>query len=286
MDLVDAILLGILQGATEFLPISSSGHLVLGQIALGLEDPELLFDIVLHVGTLLAVVGFYRRDLRMVAAGVRRGAARIWRGGALRSGLEPEGARLAILIAVGSVPTALLGIAVERFVPLERGTSGAAILVCIALLVNGFVLFAGRWADDERATPREGDAVLWNVTIPVALLVGTAQGIAVLPGLSRSGLTIVTALLLGVWREEAARYSFLLSVPAILGALALEFDPTVFQGPNLAGELVLYGAGACTATAVGYVAIMWLVQLVRRAQFHHFSWYCWALGASGLLAAI
>lgn len=286
MDLLDAILLGIVQGLTEFLPISSSGHLVLGQVVLGLEEPELLFDIVLHVGTLLAVLGFYRHDLRVLVAGIWRGMTEGWREGSLERALEPEGARLALLIAVGSIPTALLGVAVDRFVPLERGTEAAAIFVCAALVVNGAILFAGRFARGREPAERDGRSVLWNISIPVALLVGTAQGIAVLPGLSRSGLTIITALLIGVWRDQAARYSFLLSVPAILGALALKLDPSIFQGPQVTTKLAVYGAGAATATGVGYLAITWLVRLIERAQFHHFSWYCWALGAGGLAVLI
>jgi len=281
MELLDAILLGFVQGMTEFLPISSSGHLVLGQVVLGLDEPELLFDIVLHVGTLLAVVGFYRRDLRILFDGIETGFARVWSGDLDRA-LEPEGARLALLIAVASVPTAVLGVVVDRFVPIERGTESAAVFVCVALLVNGAILFAGRLAGEGTADDRAGRTVLWNISIPVALALGTAQGIAVLPGLSRSGLTIIAALLLGVWRDQAARYSFLLSVPAIMGALALKFDPSVFTGPEVGTKLAVYGAGAATATAVGYLAISWLVRLIERTQFHHFSWYCWALGGSGL----
>lgn len=285
MELLDAILLGFVQGMTEFLPISSSGHLVLGQVVLRLDEPELLFDIVLHVGTLLAVVGFYRRDLGLLFEGVREGLISGWSGD-LEEALASEGARLALLIAVASIPTALLGVAIDRLVPIERGTESAALFVCVALLVNGVVLFAGRFAGERDGDDREGATILWNISIPVALALGTAQGLAVLPGLSRSGLTIITALLLGVWREQAARYSFLLSVPAILGALALKFDPSVFSGPQVGTKLAVYGAGAATATVVGYLAIYWLVRLVERAQFHHFSWYCWAVGGGGLAVVL
>lgn len=282
MDLLDAIILGVVQGATEFLPISSSGHLVLGQYLLGLEEPPLLFDIVLHVGTLAAIIGFYRRDLGLLARGLSRGFRSWLDAKSLSAALEPEGARLALLIVIGSVPTAVLGLLVDLYLPVERGTNLAVIFVCTMLLANGVVLFSGRWAKGGDSDERAGTSVLWNISIPVALGIGIAQGIAVLPGLSRSGLTIIAALLFGVWREQAARFSFLLSVPAILGALALKFDPSTFAGADLAPNLATFGLGAATAALIGYLAIDVLERLIERAQFHHFSWYCWAIGAAGL----
>ena len=282
MDLIDAIVLGLVQGATEFLPISSSGHLVLGQYLLELEKPQLLFDIVLHVGTLLAVVGFYRRDIGRLYEGIRRGIANVLETRSLEKALEPEGARLALLIGIACIPTGILGVLVDEFLPVERGTQAAAIFVCGALLFNGLVLFSGRLVRDHEPEDREGRFVLWNVSIAVALAVGTAQGLAVIPGISRSGMTIISALFLGVWRDQAARFSFLMSIPAILGALALKFDPGVFSGPAVGSQLALYGVGALAAGLSGFAAIYWLVKLIERAQFHHFSWYCWAVGSAGL----
>jgi undecaprenyl-diphosphatase len=283
MTLLESLLLGIVQGATEFLPISSSGHLVLGQYVLELREPDPLFDVLLHVGTLLAVVGFYRRDVADVVSGLREGVGEAATHGDWKRAFEPEGARLSALIVVASVPTAVLGAMVEAFLHLDRGSASAARFVCIALLVNGAVLFASRHLADEGDDERTGTLTLWNISPTIALLLGIAQGVAVLPGLSRSGLTIVAALTLGVWRSEAARFSFLMSIPAILGALMLRFEPSAVTGGVAASTWGVFGVGVVAAALVGYVAILYLVRLVRRAQFHHFSWYCWALGGGGLL---
>jgi undecaprenyl-diphosphatase len=283
MSLLESIILGVVQGLTEFLPISSSGHLVLGQYLLGLEEPRLLFDIILHVGTLVAVVAYYRRDVAHLLIGVRDGANAL-ANGEPADALESTGTRLLLLIAVASVPTALLGAAIDTWLNLDRSSNAAVVFVCIALIVNGFVLLAGRFARDEAGpgseTPTAG-LQLWGITPKIALIVGIAQGIAVLPGLSRSGLTITTALLLAVWRTEAARFSFLMSIPAILGALALKFEPGVF-GTEAGSGLLAVTAGATSAGIVGYMAILYLERTVADATFHRFSWYCWAVGITGL----
>ncbi len=283
MTLLESLLLGIVQGATEFLPISSSGHLVLGQYLLELREPDPLFDVLLHVGTLLAVVGFYREDVVEVIEGVREGLSRALEYGSFERIVETEGARLAALIVLASMPTALLGLLVELFLELERGEASAARFVCITLILNGAVLFSSRYLARDDEDSRSGLLTLWNITPTIALVLGTAQGLAVLPGLSRSGLTIVSALALGVWRSEAARFSFLMSIPAILGALVLRFEPEAVSGAIPASTWGIFGVGVLAAAFVGYVSILYLVRLVRRAQFHHFSWYCWALGGGGLL---
>ena len=284
MSLLESIMLGVVQGLTEFLPISSSGHLVLGQYLLGLEEPRLLFDIILHVGTLVAVVAYYRRDVAHLLLGVRDGAKALGNGQPAEA-LESTGTRLLLLIAVASIPTALLGAAIDTWLNLDRSSTAAVVFVCIALIANGFVLLGGRFARDEAgpgsAPPSSRGLQLWGITPKIALLVGIAQGIAVLPGLSRSGLTITTALLLAVWRTEAARFSFLMSIPAILGALALKFEPGVF-GTEAGSSLLAVSAGATAAGIVGYVAILYLERTVADATFHRFSWYCWAVGIGGL----
>ena len=283
MSLIESIILGVVQGLTEFLPISSSGHLVLGQYLLGLEEPRLLFDIILHVGTLVAVVAYYRRDVAHLLLGVRDAAKAVAQGRPSNA-LESTGTRLLLLIAVASIPTAFLGAAIDTWLNLDRSSTAAVVFVCIALTVNGFVLMGGRFAQDgdttESQEPRSG-LQLWGITPKLALVIGVAQGIAVLPGLSRSGLTITTALLLSVWRTEAARFSFLMSIPAILGALVLKFEPGVF-GTEAGSSLVAVIAGATAAGAVGYMAILYLERTVADATFHRFSWYCWAVGIAGL----
>ena len=283
MTFLQAIFLGIIQGATEFLPVSSSGHLRLGQELLGLREPQLLFDIVLHVGTLLAVVIFYRRELVTLFRGLLAGVQGLAAGHGRQALLEPEGMRLAWLVLLATLPTGVLGLVLEKLLDPPEGAEPliGPVAVCALLLVNGFILFANRFVAGREQAPRSGRLVLWNVTPAVALAIGVAQGIAVLPGLSRSGLTITAALLLGVDRQYAARYSFMLMIPAILGALVLKFDLDAFGAGG--HEVPLFLLGAAVAAVVGYGCLVLLTRLLERAQFHHFSWYCWAVGIVGLL---
>lgn len=282
MGFFEAILLAVVQGATEFLPISSSGHLVLGQTLLGISEPQLLFDIVLHVGTLLAVVIFYRDSIRDIVVDSWKGGANVARSGDPRSFFEGEGARVAALVVLASVPTALLGLGLERLIDPEGGERIiTAHVVCGILILNGFILISHRWLQ-ERDVEHEGLLTVWNVTLLGALFIGVAQGIAVLPGISRSGTTITAALLVGVTRTQAARFSFLLSIPAILGALVLKFDPSVLTGST--GSVFVFLLGALVAAGVGFLCLRLLVLLLERAQFHHFAWYCWAVGIAGLIA--
>ncbi len=283
MTILEAIILGAVQGATEFLPISSSGHLVLGNRLLGLNEPNLLFDIVLHVGTLVAVMGYYRRDIWAVVRDLYVGVTSGVREKSLDAFLSGEGSRLAVLVVLASIPTAILGLMLERVLDPEGGERlVTASVVCGILIVNGCMLFSNRWLMDREVSDRGGRWTLWGVTPLVALGIGLIQGIAVLPGVSRSGATITLALLLGVSRNEAARFSFLLSIPAILGALVLKLDVDLFANAD-AATVLPFLTGAAAAAAVGLVCLMWLVKLLRDARFHHFAWYCWAVGIAGLV---
>jgi undecaprenyl-diphosphatase len=259
MTLVDTILLGILQGATEFLPVSSSGHLVLAQhLITGFSQPGILFDVLLHLGTLVAVIGYFWRDLYGLATC-------LWRH-------DPAAAterRLLGLLIVGSVPTALIGLTFKDW--FEQLFEAPA-LVSAMLLVTGTLLFiANRFRPGSR---RER-----ALTVTDAVLTGVVQGLAIIPGISRSGSTIATLLLRGISAETAARFSFLLSLPAVGGATLLslrELDrlPT--------GELPLYLAGAGVALLVGLLAIHLLLGVLRRRQLGWFAVYCWLAGAVGL----
>ena len=273
MNLWQAIELGVLQAATEFLPVSSSGHLVLYREVTGRSvEGHLLFDVMLHVGTLVAVLAVYWRDVLLALVGGLRG---IW-AVVHRRPLRPLWAgdadlRLAVWLVVASVPAAvagiLLGKAVERLG--ERPAAVGALL-----LVNGWVLFlAGRGRLFKRC--RE-PSVRVPDTLGVPLAVGLAQAAALLPGLSRSGLTISTALACGQERTAAARFSFLLSVPAILGAAILTLlrapaAPTLSQpapwGPILVGMVI--------SAVVGYGALRLLLRVLKRGRFTLFAYYCW-----------
>lgn len=277
MSLWEAMLLGLLQGLAEFLPISSSGHLVLAELLLGIK-PSLAFNAALHGGTLLVVVGFYRRDLgTMLAdswASLRglfsgRGPAQIW--------AEDHGTRLALLLVAGSVPTAVIGLGLKGFI--ERAFhSGTA--TSVALLVTGALLLTTRRT--QAATEPDDGLGLGPtaISLPVALLVGVAQGLAIFPGVSRSGATLVAALLLGTGRADAARFCFLLSVPAILGALVLESGEVARLG-SVGG--VSLAAGIGTAMVVGYLSLWTLVGLVKRGGLHRFAYYTIPLGLAGIL---
>ena len=265
MAATKALVLGLIQGITEFLPVSSSGHLVLGQRLLGITQPEILFDIVLHVATLLAVLLYFRRDLSSLLMElyhlpkVLTGSPGL--GGAWR---ERQNFRMIVLIVLASVPTALIGFA---FKDLFESLFASTLAVGLALVGTGTVLFATKFARPRQRSLKE-------FTIPDALLIGVAQGLAITPGLSRSGLTISAALLLGLDRDLAGRFSFLIFIPAILGALLLEASSLSMSSFTWFDSAV----GFFSALAAGIVALTFLLKIVRRGSFHYFAYYCWLAG--------
>jgi undecaprenyl-diphosphatase len=259
MNLFDAILLGALQGATEFLPVSSSGHLVLAQHLLGgISQPGIVFDVTLHVGTLLAIAVYFWSDVRGLCTC-------LWR----RDQQAVIERRLLALLAVGSIPTGIIGLVFKDQV---EGMFENPLLVAAMLLVTGTLLFI---ADRYRpGTRREG-----SLTVTDALLTGIAQGAAIIPGISRSGSTIVALLLRGVSGETAARFSFLLSIPAVAGATLLSLRDA---GQLSTNELPTYLAGAGAAFLVGLLAIHLLLGVLRRRRLGWFAVYCWLLGTVAL----
>lgn len=282
-----AALLGVIQALTEFLPVSSSGHLRLAHALFGLDvEFDLFFDIVLHVGTLAAVFLVYRGRIGALLAGVGRGLAALPSGAAsaLRS---HEGLRYLLLLIIATLPTGVMGVLLSDLVDSDAFSIP---VVGALLVVNGGVLWLSRrWAYDEEASEggeladdtaerpllRVG-AIGWRE----ALLIGIAQGIAVLPGISRAGSTIVCALALGTQRMRAAEFSFFLSIPAILGAVVLKFDPVALRAVEFdAGPYVV---GALVSAVAGVLALSGLLNVVRAAKMHHFAWYCWILGLVAL----
>lgn len=275
MDVLQAALLGAVQGATEFLPISSSGHLRLGNAILGVQEPDLLFDIILHVGSLVAVCAVYYKEILGVITGLWQGLGALLSGKGLRAALAPEGARLAALVVLATLPTGVIGVLLEKLIV---GPLGTVTAVGVFLLLNSAILLSARFLERTPDPEREDRPLsLWGLTPWLAVLVGVVQGIAVFPGLSRSGLTITTCLLLAVPREHAARFSFLLSIPAILGALVLKLDPALWQQAE-PDRLLRYGIGALVAAVVGYLCLLLLLKLLKQARFHHFAWYCASVG--------
>ncbi|MGD9188021.1 MAG: undecaprenyl-diphosphate phosphatase [Desulfobacteraceae bacterium] len=274
MNWIEAVVLGVVQGLTEFLPVSSSGHLVLFQHLFGLVEPELLFDISVHVGTLLAVlVVFYRDIFQILGALVRLPGLVRSAGGwdALFTG-HPE-IRLLAMIVAGCIPTALLGI---LFAKVAEQLFGTVWLVGAALLVTGtFLWFTQRQKSNGRP--------IRQMRLKDALIIGLIQGLAIIPGISRSGATISAALYLGVDRELAGRFSFLLSIPAILGALVLGLDSEAFHTDLPMGTIVL---GSLAAAFVGYLALVVLLKMVKKGQLHRFAPYCWLVGITAIVVSI
>lgn len=268
MDLLTAIILGLVQALTEFLPVSSSGHLVLGQALLGAHDGGgAAFEIAVHFGTLLSVLVVFRAEVnRLIRATLGALTAPSQIGARWR---EDADLRLAGAIVLGCIPAGVVGLAFKD--QLEAAFDSIT-GVCIALICTGLVLLATRLA-------RPGDG---EVTLGRSLLIGAAQAVAILPGVSRSGSTIATAMFLGVDRDLAARYSFLLSLPVIFGATLLQARDLVAAPPPSEALLAL-AAGALVSFVAGIAALVLLLKLVSRGAFAHFGWYCLAVGIGGLV---
>jgi len=253
---LQSILLGLLQGATEFLPVSSSGHLLLAQRLFGLREPELAFDLLLHLGTLAAVLFFLRSEIASIASSlVRRDS---W-------AVPSEWGRRDIwLTIVASIPTGIIGIAFHKTVEtgLTFGGMGARYLVLTTLLLLTNLRFRHK-ADPDRIEAWEAAAI------------GVIQGLAVFPGLSRSGSTIILALLLGIAPRRAAKFSFLISLPAILGGAIFTLGKGVSRLPGIVPSV----AGFLVALTVGYLALLLVERLVVRGRFQRFAPYTAALAA-------
>lgn len=267
----EALLLGIIQGLTEFLPVSSSGHLVIAQSLFGISGPVLLFDVFLHLGTLIAtVVVFHRRIVKLLKALPRLTlfSQRWFQKGHLAIGDDPD-CWLLILILCSTSITGAIGVLFHDF--FEK-TFSSPIVNSLTLLLTGILLFLTR-----NMNPLKGKTEIRS-TLKDASLVGLAQGLAILPGLSRSGSTISTGLFLGFSREFAGEYSFLISIPAILGAITLEMSKTSFS--NVPWAPMLIGLGA--SLIVGYISLRLLIGWIKAGKLGYFSYYCIAIGLLSL----
>jgi undecaprenyl-diphosphatase len=259
MNPIQAMILGLVQGATEFVPVSSSGHLVLVPWLLRWPDPGLAFDITLHWGTLVAVVAVFWRDFwRLAVAWLR----------SLRSrSLEEAEARIAWWIILGTVPGVIFGLTLNNAV--ERLFSAPQV-VAILLLITAAILTLS-----ERLSHRNRD--LDEMTWVDALLIGVGQAVAIMPGISRSGATIASGLLRGLKRETAARFSFLLSTPIILGA-GLPQLLELTQAGDLATQLPALILGFVAAALSGYLCIRFLLSYLQRHRLYVFAVYCAVAG--------
>ena len=277
MTFLEAILLGIIQGLTEFLPISSSGHLVLAQQFLGLKEPLVFFDVMLHVGTLAAVLVVYREAIGKLAIGglSTLGNSQFWREPRTIFNTSTE-LKFIWLILLGTIPTGVIAVLfkseLESFFHEVR-------LVSIMLILTGVILQLPRLRKQDADGSDDSTDKLQTWHAP---LIGIAQGCAITPGISRSGTTISLALFLGIPAKTAAEYSFLLSIPAILGAVVLKIrdvgDTTI--------PLHIVGVGMLASFIVGYIALRFLLVVLNRGKFSLFSYYCIALGLVSLLIAL
>ena len=251
MDLIQTIILGLIQGVTEWLPISSTGHLRLTEHFLDLKVP-ILFDVLLHAGTLIVTLLFFHKDIKniLVALGKRD--------------FKTENGKLIPLIIVGTIPTALIGLIFGNAI---EALFSNLVPIAGAFVICGVVLYSSKIGNEKKE----------SIGYLEALVIGTAQGIAIIPGISRSGLTIAVALLLGTKREKAFKFSFLLSVPAIIGALGLtlyeQHAALVLAGVGWTEILV----GVAVSMVVGYFALNLLRKIIAHKKFYFFAFYCWLL---------
>lgn len=272
MEPMQAIILGVIQGLTEFFPVSSSGHLVIFQQMMGFKEPVLMFDISLHVGTLVAIVLYYFNDIiRIFKSLIRSASCRMGRQAGELSKAESTDIKMAWLIVAGSLPTAVIGFG---FHMISNVLFSSLTIVGISLMITGGILLGTRWV-------HPGKDSVSDVSIKKALLIGTIQGLAVIPGISRSGSTISAGLFLGVNRETAIRYSFLLSIPAILGALVLQIFTDSAGAGNV--SLGIIATGLVTSFIVGYAALSLLVKMVQKGHLYFFTPYCFVLGVVALI---
>ncbi|MBQ9909850.1 MAG: undecaprenyl-diphosphate phosphatase [Treponema sp.] len=284
MSIFQAIILGVLQGIAEFLPISSSGHLAAAQRLFGLSDVPLLFDVMLHLATLAAVILYFRRKIarlfvilfRWVAGKENEGAQNSPRTAPeadLLTGTDELGRKTILAVIFATLVTGAIGIVTSKLIP------GLPLKVtCLGFLVTaGLLIFSAKFEKRKAAQGREGK----GISILQALFIGFMQGIGTLPGISRSGSTIAGAQLTGVNRAAAGEFSFIVSIPAILGAFVLEAKDLGEVGSQI-GALPVF-CGCLAAFAWGYLSLSFLMKLIRKGKLEWFACYLLPLGIAGLI---
>jgi undecaprenyl-diphosphatase len=259
MSIFEAIILGIIQGLTEFLPVSSSGHLELGKFILGdesLPEESLLFTVILHFATALSTLVIFRKEVLEIFKGLFQFR---WN----------EQTQFSLKIIISMVPAAIIGVVFND--QIETLFSRQLLLVGAMLCVTGLLLYL---ADRAKKTEKK-------VGYVHAIIIGVSQAIAILPGISRSGATISTSVLLGIDREKAARFSFLMVVPLIFGKMAKDLmDGGIMESNTEALPLIL---GAAAAFVSGLIACKWMISLVKHSQLRYFSYYCFVVGVGAII---
>ena len=270
MTFLEALILGIIQGLTEFLPVSSSGHLELVKAIQGQDltgESSMLMTVVLHFATALSTIVVFRKDVYQIIRGL------------FKFKLNEE-FMFSFKIVLSMIPAAVVGVFFDDII--EGFFEGQIMLVGFMLIVTGLLLFL---ADRAKNTDR-------TVSVPNAIVIGIAQAIAILPGISRSGATIGTSVLLGIDRERAARFSFLMVVPLILGKMAKDISGDEFQMAMNSTDAVnnisasMLTVGFCGAFVTGIAACTWMIALVKRSKLSYFSYYCFVVGAGALVWSV
>lgn len=273
IDILSAIVIGIVQGLTEFLPVSSSAHLVFAQTFFGLNQNNLAFDVFLHLGTLVAVVGFFLPDIINMIIAFFKSIVDIFRGNFINGIKEDPYKKLVWYTIVATIPVGIVGILFNDTV--EALFTGVSIPAFFLLITGCLLYFSQRY--------NVGDKNLDDISLKETIFMGIGQACAILPGLSRSGTTIACGLLGGLDKEFAAKFSFILSIPAILGA-------TIVQGGNIGSGLAVnfipYLLGFLAAVISGLFAIKVLLKLIEERSLDIFAYYCWIVGALILLFTV
>ncbi|MCK5127777.1 MAG: undecaprenyl-diphosphatase UppP [candidate division Zixibacteria bacterium] len=260
MTVWDAIILGIVQGLTEFLPISSSGHLVLCQHILGVKTPGVSLEIWLHLGTFVAVIGYFYKKIIVLTKSL------------LPGNVESEttyNRKTILAIIIGTIPAVVVGLGLKSYI---ESVFSSPVFASSMLLVTAAILFASAFAKNKKLP----------LTLPKGLVIGLSQAVAILPGISRSGSTITCAMLLGMKPSEAAEFSFLLAIPAVGGAFLLDLishGRTFFTGD----EIMLYLIGTAASFIFGLLSIHYLLKIIKKGSFYLFGFYCLAAGIISLV---
>lgn len=273
MDILQGIIIGIVQGLTEFLPVSSSAHLVFIQNILGVES-TLAFDTFLHLGSLLAVLWFFRADIiKMILSWISSIQDILQH--RFRQGLiDDPYKRLSWYVILATIPVAIVGVLFDDAV--ESLFAGALYVPAFFLFVTGTILYLS-----QRMT--SGNIDLKNISAKESLFMGLGQACAVLPGLSRSGTTIAAGLVMGLNKEFAAKFSFILSIPAILGAFVLQIKDI---GGAMDANFLPVILGFIAAFVAGYAAIKWMLELIQKRSLDIFAYYCWVVGIVVFMGSI
>lgn len=280
MNIIEAIILGLIQGLAEFLPISSSGHLAIAKELFGLKDVGLAFDLLLHLGTLVAVfVAFYKDICELIVEGcgiIKDSCINIGYWFMNKTGenkkkyvkvISSPYRRFVMLIIISTIPTGIMGLLFKSIFNLDNPI---LLVPAISLMLTGCLLLLADSLPSGKTTEK-------NATYLQGTIIGISQGFATLPGLSRSGTTIACCLACGFEKKFAVKYSFIMSIPAILGANILELGDLASAGIS-SGELINYIVGTIVAAIAGYICIKTMLVVVRRNKFKYFAYYCFAVG--------